>query len=99
MLQPATLSFLKKLKINNTKEWMDANRSAYLAAKEDFEQFTGAMLHELGKSHPELSPLQVKDCTFRINRDIRFSQNKAPYKTNMGWYIARGGKKSPFAGY
>lgn len=99
MLQPDTLTFLTKLKANNSKDWMDANRGAWLAAKADFENFTGEMLKELGKTDPSIAPLQAKDCTFRLNRDIRFSNNKAPYKTNMGWYIARGGKKSPFAGY
>ncbi len=99
MLHPDSLKFLVNLKANNSKEWMDANRGAYLAAKADFENFTADMLQVLGKTDPEIAPLQVKDCTFRLNRDIRFSNNKAPYKTNMGWYIVRGGKKSPFAGY
>ncbi len=99
MLQSSSLNFLKKLKTNNTKEWMDANRDAYLATKADFESFTGELLAVLAKTDPNLAPLQVKDCTFRINRDIRFSNNKAPYKSNMGCYIARGGKKSPFAGF
>ncbi|HSK12467.1 MAG TPA: DUF2461 domain-containing protein, partial [Phnomibacter sp.] len=99
MLQTTTLTFLKKLKANNNKEWMDANRDKYLGAKADLEQFTATMLAALAKLDADLAPLQVKDCVFRINRDIRFSQNKAPYKTNMSWYIARGGKKSPFAGY
>lgn len=99
MLHKNTLLFLKGLKANNHKDWMDANRQDYLAAKEDFEKFTAAMLLVLGKDNPDIAVLKAKDCTFRINRDIRFSQNKAPYKSNMGWYIARGGKKSPFAGF
>ncbi|MEP6583127.1 MAG: DUF2461 domain-containing protein, partial [Ginsengibacter sp.] len=44
-------------------------------------------------------PLDVKNCTFRINRDIRFSKDKTPYKSNMGAYFSKGGKKSVFAGY
>jgi uncharacterized protein (TIGR02453 family) len=99
MLHINTLSFLKKLKANNHKDWMDANKPAYIAAKEDFEKFTADMLLILGKSNPDVAVLKTKDCTFRINRDVRFSQNKAPYKANMSWYIAKGGKKSPFAGY
>ena len=43
--------------------------------------------------------LTSKDCLFRINRDVRFSKNKAPYKSNMGASIVHGGKKSPLAGY
>ena len=99
MLQKNTLQFLRQLKANNTKEWMDRHRDVYLSAKADFEQFTGKMLQVLARREPALGTLQIKDCTFRINRDICFTQNKAPYKTNMGWYIAVGGKKSPFAGY
>jgi uncharacterized protein (TIGR02453 family) len=99
MLQTATLNFLKKLKANNKKEWMDANRDAYLDAKADFEAFTGALLLAVAKNDPSIAHLQAKDCTFRINRDVRFSKNKDPYKTNMACYITRGGKKGAFAGY
>jgi uncharacterized protein (TIGR02453 family) len=99
MFQKSTVSFLKMLKANNTKEWMDANRANYLSAKSNVEAFTTDLLKVLADTDTSLAPLQAKDCTFRINRDIRFSQNKAPYKTNMSCYIARGGKKSPFAGY
>ena len=41
----------------------------------------------------------AKDCVFRINRDVRFSKNKDPYKTNMGASINSGGKKAMTAGY
>ncbi len=47
----------------------------------------------------DIKDLQAKNCTFRINRDIRFSKDKTPYKTNMGASFNRGGKKSIFAGY
>lgn len=48
---------------------------------------------------PDLHGLAAKDCIFRINRDIRFSKNKTPYKINRSAYFSRGGKKSVFAGY
>lgn len=99
MLQPASLTFLKKLKANNAKEWMDANRDAYMNAKADFEVFTAALLQEVAKIDATIAHLQPRDCTFRINRDVRFSKNKDPYKTNMACYISKGGKKSSFAGY
>jgi uncharacterized protein (TIGR02453 family) len=99
MLEKSTISFLKLLKANNNKEWMDANRASYLSAKSNMEAFTTDLLRVLARMDNTLAPLQAKDCTFRMNRDIRFSQNKAPYKTNMACYVARGGKKSPFAGY
>ena len=99
MLQKSTLSFLKELKKNNTKEWFDTNRKKYEAAKADFAALTNAVIHGLGKKDPFVASLLAKDCTFRINRDVRFSKNKDPYKTNMGMYLSRGGKKSLFAGY
>jgi uncharacterized protein (TIGR02453 family) len=99
MLQKSTLSFLKELKKNNTKEWFDTNRKKYEAAKADFAALTNAVIHGLGKKDPFVASLLAKDCTFRINRDVRFSKNKDPYKTNMGMYLSRGGKKSLFSGY
>ncbi len=99
MLQKTTLSFLKELKKNNTKEWFDTNRKKYEAAKADFAALTNAVINGLGKKDPYVASLLAKDCTFRINRDVRFSKNKDPYKTNMGMYLSRGGKKSLFSGY
>ncbi len=99
MLQKTTLSFLKELKKNNTKEWFDTNRKKYEAAKADFAVLTNSVIQALGKKDPFIASLQAKDCTFRINRDVRFSKNKDPYKTNMGMYLSRGGKKSVFSGY
>jgi uncharacterized protein (TIGR02453 family) len=51
------------------------------------------------KTDPTIGSLKAKECMFRINRDIRFSKDKSPYKTNFGASINRGGKKSSFAGY
>jgi len=99
MLQLSTLAFLKALKKNNNREWFEKNRGKYELAKEDFEQFVGELIKELAKSNPALGGLKVKDCVFRIYRDVRFSKNKAPYKTNMGAYFVEGGKKSDKAGF
>ena len=93
------LSFLDELKTNNNKEWMDANRGAYLQAKADFEALVNALLQNLQAIDAGLNGLTAKDCIFRINRDIRFSKDKSPYKHNFGASIAEGGKKSLNAGY
>ena len=58
-----------------------------------------AVIHELGKTDPGIATLTAKDCMFRINRDVRFSKNKAPYKSNMGASFVAGGKKSILSGY
>jgi uncharacterized protein (TIGR02453 family) len=99
MLQPATIKFLKDLKKNNDKSWFDANRKLYDSAKNDFANLIDTVLKKFGKKEQTIASLQVKDCTFRINRDVRFSKDKSPYKTNMGASINAGGKKSIFAGY
>jgi uncharacterized protein (TIGR02453 family) len=99
MLQASTLRFLKDLKGHNDKSWFDKNRPAYETAREDFEAFIQAVINKHGKKDSSISGLKAKDCMFRINRDIRFSKDKSPYKTNFGASISRGGKKSAFGGY
>ncbi|MEN9571725.1 MAG: hypothetical protein RL172_2956 [Bacteroidota bacterium] len=99
MLQPSTLNFLKNLKKNNNKAWFDANRKSYEAAKADFAGLTTAIIEATSKFDASTSNLIAKDCLFRINRDVRFSKDKSPYKTNMGAYINPGGKKSDTPGY
>jgi len=99
MFQSSTIRFLKELKKNNNKPWFDNHREKYLSAKVDFENFIGKLLHATSAFDTDMKELLVKNCTFRINRDIRFSKDKTPYKTNMGASLNRGGKKSIFAGY
>ncbi len=99
MLAANTLQFLKKLDKNNNKTWFDENRKQYEAAKLDFANLTGQVITQFGKKEPSIALLQPKECLFRINRDVRFSKNKAPYKNNMGASIKAGGKKSLVAGY
>jgi uncharacterized protein (TIGR02453 family) len=99
MLQSATVKFLKDLKKNNNKEWFEANRKQYEAAKKDFENLVQKIIDIHQKKDEELASLKVKDCMFRINRDIRFSKDKSPYKTNFGASINKGGRKSILAGY
>jgi uncharacterized protein (TIGR02453 family) len=95
-----TLQFLKNLKENNTREWFEINKPNYLIAKEEFELFTNKIIKGLIKFDKKISPdLKAKDCTFRIYKDVRFSKDKSPYKTNMGASINPGGKKSLIPGY
>jgi uncharacterized protein (TIGR02453 family) len=99
MLQPATLTFLKNLKKNNNREWFETNRKKYEAAKADFESFVASVLEKMSKTNETIAHLTPKECVFRINRDVRFSKDKSPYKTNMAMYISKGGKKVMNAGY
>lgn len=99
MILPDTLEFLDTLKKNNNKEWFHANKKTYQKAKSNFEEFVNNIILEFGKIDESILSLTAKDCTFRINRDIRFSKDKSPYKTNFGAYLSKGGKKSKYSGY
>lgn len=99
MLKASTLKFLKDLKKNNNKPWFEKHKSIYLDARADAELFVAQLIDRLGKTDPDIAPLEAKDCTYRIYRDIRFSADKTPYKVHMGAYLNKGGKKVPTAGY
>jgi len=78
---------------------MDAHRPAYEAAKKDFEQFIEALIAKLCVKDSSVAGITARSCIFRINKDTRFSKDKSPYKTNMGAFISKGGKKGIHAGY
>lgn len=89
-----SLAFLKDLQENNSKEWMDEHKSYYFEAKEEFLSFVEAVIGQVSKFDPNITGLQPKKCIFRINRDIRFSKDKRPYKNNFGMALAEGGRNS-----
>lgn len=99
MLQKTTIEFLKKLKQNNKKEWFDKNRPAYETAKKDFISFLETLIPKITEFDNSVRGLEAKKCLFRINRDIRFSNDKTPYKSNFGASVNKGGKKSIYPGY
>jgi len=100
-IKPTTLNFLSDLKLNNNREWFNKNRKRYDDAKENFETFVQAIINEIVSFDPIMKGLEAKSCTYRINRDIRFSPDKTIYKTHLGAFIVRGGKRNgdKFAGY
>jgi uncharacterized protein (TIGR02453 family) len=99
MLQASTIQFLKQLKLNNHKPWMDEHRKQYEAAKQDFEHLVQQLIEGIGQFDAGIASLSPKECIFRLNRDVRFSNNKDPYKTNFGAAFTVGGKKAEGAGY
>jgi uncharacterized protein (TIGR02453 family) len=99
MLQSSTFKFLKELKRNNDKVWFDTNRKVYEVAKSDFYAVVDDLIEGISKFDKSITGLKAKDCVFRINRDIRFSKDKSPFKINMGASISAGGKKINGAGY
>ncbi|OIN60006.1 TIGR02453 family protein [Arsenicibacter rosenii] len=88
-----TFAFQRELAQNNNREWLQANRKRYEAAKAQIEQLVTRILAGVNTFQP-LPNTEVKDCIFRINRDIRFSKNKEPYKLNFAAAIGPGGRHS-----
>ncbi|HNX79623.1 MAG TPA: DUF2461 domain-containing protein [Prolixibacteraceae bacterium] len=93
------LQFLAELETNNNREWFNAHKKRYEAAREKMLFITELFVNEIRKFDPDIPVMDPKDCLFRIYRDVRFSLDKSPYKTHFGSYIAKGGHKSQRAGY
>lgn len=93
------IEFLNDLQHNNNREWFMANKARYVAAAERFNAIVDELIQEIACYDSTVAGLKAKDCTYRIYRDVRFSADKSPYKTHMGAFICRGGKKSGYSGY
>ncbi|MFN7012827.1 MAG: DUF2461 domain-containing protein [Bacteroidia bacterium] len=99
IMQNEYIKFLKYLKKNNHKEWMDANRDWYYKIREQLINDIKKTIANISKLDLRFQKLSTKDCMFRINRDIRFSNDKRPYKENLAMYFSLLGKKSSGPGY
>lgn len=93
------ISFLSDLYYNNNREWFQANKSRYNEALSTVNTFAERLIEGVSAFDSNISGLTLKDCTYRIYRDVRFSHDKSPYKTHFGIYLCKGGKKSWNAGY
>ena len=92
------LDFLRELRANNNKVWFEAHRAQYTEARGLFEDFVQDVIFGINEFDP-LPGLMAADCMYRINRDVRFSKDKSPYKANMAAVIAPGGRKSARSQY
>lgn len=100
MIQRHTFDFLKELVENNNREWFQANKERYDAARENVIDFTAELLRHMHKIDPGLDDkLDPKKCVMRIYRDIRFSKNKTPYKNHFGISFPSKGLKAGGAEY
>lgn len=99
MLSKDTLQFLDDLKANNNRDWFLENKKRYEGFKKDYQQLVGDLLDAMKPLDPSLEMLEVKNCTFRINRDIRFSKDKTPYKSHLGIWLSSGAKGLNRSGY
>lgn len=81
------LKFLKELNRNNNREWFEAHKCDYLKIKAKVEDLAQRLINEVAKFDPEAAYLAPSDCTYRIYRDTRFSQDKTPYKNHIGIFV------------
>ncbi|KAF9541939.1 hypothetical protein EC957_002569 [Mortierella hygrophila] len=98
-IQPETLEFLRDLKLNNDREYMMLNQERCDQAKADFVDFLRMVKDGLLEADPDVMDQEPKQCMMRIHRDIRFSNDKTPYKDRFSCFFSKGGKKSIAAGY
>lgn len=99
MISKDSLKFLADLKKNNQRDWFLANKTRYESYKKEYYQLVQDFLDEMKPKDHSLDLLEVKNCVFRVNRDIRFSKDKSPYKTHMGIWMSAGTKNTNLSGY
>ena len=99
MINKEAIQFIDDLKANNNTEWMHANKKRYESYKKDYHQFIASVLQEMKPLDKSLDQLEIKNCTFRINRDIRFSKDKQPYKTNIALWLTTNKNRKNSPGY
>ena len=100
-IHPDTFKFLADLKRNNNREWFNSNKERYTEIRERFIEFLLDIYPGLIAIDPSIAGIDIRKALFRINRDVRFSDDKSPYKTTMAAVLIKGGKRnfSERAGY
>jgi uncharacterized protein (TIGR02453 family) len=88
------LKFLQNLAKHNDREWFQKHRADFDLAQNNFLNLVGGLIFALSEHDDALATIDPKSCLFRIYRDVRFSKNKAPYKTHLAAFICAAGKKS-----
>ena len=90
------LDFFKDLAANNHREWFQENKPRYESfVKGPFEKFVNYVLEQLRAEDRRFAGIEAKHCIFRINRDVRFSSDKSPYKLHMAAQFSIAGKGNP----
>lgn len=100
MINPATFDFLEELDSNNNRDWFLINKARHDKARANVLEFANSLILKLSKMDPSISSdMDSKNCVMRIYRDVRFSKNKTPYKTNFGAGLSENGKNFKGPGY
>lgn len=101
MIKQTSFDFLSKLKKNNSKDWFEQNRDLYEHYKTDILELTENLLTGLLQFDQSISQanLDPKKCLTRVNRDLRFSKDKTPYKNYVLIVFNKNGFHGNTAGY
>ena len=93
-IHPDTLPFFDDLLVNNNRDWFNDNKSRWTAIRDQFVEFTQALIDVMTPLDPALGNLQAKQCVYRIYRDLRFTTDKRPYKTHIACFLPVGGDRT-----
>ncbi|NNC85578.1 MAG: DUF2461 domain-containing protein [Bacteroidia bacterium] len=97
-IERSTLKFLKTLRKNNNRDWVHANRGWYLESKQNFTEFTQALIGGINQ-FDKFGYIDAKDCLYRLHRDVRFSPDKTPYNYHFSAMMGKDGRKGNGASY
>jgi uncharacterized protein (TIGR02453 family) len=92
------IRFLAELEENNNRAWFVMNKPRYDILRAEFLELTTQLIADISKFDPAIAACNPKKALFRINRDIRFSHDKSPYKTHFSAAITASGLKKPSQG-
>jgi uncharacterized protein (TIGR02453 family) len=76
MLEKNTIDFFRQLRENNNRQWFNEHKSEFDKIWNNFKEFVQVMINEIAEIDPSVRSVQVKDCLFRIYRDVRFAKEK-----------------------
>ncbi len=92
------VQFLSELSENNNRAWFVMNKPRYDILRAEFLELVTKLIAEISKFDPAVAHCNPKKALFRINRDLRFSRDKRPYKTRFSASITASGLKKPSEG-
>ncbi len=92
------IQFLSELAENNNRAWFVMNKPRYDILRAEFLELVTKLIADISKFDPAVAGCNPKKALFRINRDMRFSKDKSPYKTTFSAAITASGLKKPSQG-
>jgi uncharacterized protein (TIGR02453 family) len=92
------IQYLSELSENNNRAWFVMNKPRYDILRAEFLELVTQLIADIAKFDPAVAACNPKKAIFRINRDVRFANDKSPYKTNFSAAITASGMKKPSQG-